>query len=101
MIIHNPDSNYPSLENCLFGAVKLTRNTDIDKYKNFGYGIGFDRKIFFSHPSEANGRNVIIFGVDMSPSSYTDEKRKTCNFILGKGPTQRLCVHSLTAEKIY
>ena len=27
-------SSYPTLENCLFGAVKLTKNADIDK---FGY----------------------------------------------------------------
>ena len=25
-------SNYPTLENCLFGSVKLTKNVDIDKY---------------------------------------------------------------------
>ena len=37
-------SNYPTLENCLFGAVKLTKNADIDKYEYSGYGIGFDRK---------------------------------------------------------
>ena len=24
--------NYPILENCLFGSVKLTKNADIDKY---------------------------------------------------------------------
>ena len=24
-------SSYPTLENCLFGAVKLTKNADIDK----------------------------------------------------------------------
>ena len=24
--------NYPTLENCLFGSVKLTKNADIDKY---------------------------------------------------------------------
>ena len=30
-----PDShnNYPTLENCLFGAVRLTKNEDIDKYR--------------------------------------------------------------------
>ena len=66
LILHNSDSNYPTLENCLFGAVKLTRGTDTDKYKYFGYGIGFDKKGFFSHPSGGSGRNVIIFGVDMS-----------------------------------
>ena len=38
------DINYPTLENCLFGSVKLTKNADIDKYGYFGYGIGFDRQ---------------------------------------------------------
>ena len=33
------DINYPTLENCLFGSVKLTKNADIDKYRYFGYGI--------------------------------------------------------------
>ena len=41
------DSNYPTLENCLFGSVKFTKNADIVKYGYFGYGIGFDRKGFF------------------------------------------------------
>ena len=34
----------PTFENCLFGAVKLTKNADIDKYKYSGYGIGFDSR---------------------------------------------------------
>ena len=42
-------SSYPTLENCLFGAVGLTKNVDIDKYRHSEYGIGFDRKgTFFS-----------------------------------------------------
>ena len=40
--------NDPTLKNCLFGAVTLTKNTDIDKYGYSGYGIGFDRKSSFS-----------------------------------------------------
>ena len=36
-------SSYPTLENCLFGEVSLTKNADIDKYTYSGYGIGFDR----------------------------------------------------------
>ena len=28
--------------NSLFGAIKLTKNADFDKYKYSGYGIGFD-----------------------------------------------------------
>ena len=42
------DSNYPTLENCLFGSVKLTKNTDINNYGYSGYPIGFDRKMSFS-----------------------------------------------------
>ena len=38
---HNND---PTLKNCLFGAVTLTKNADIDKYGYSGYGIGFDRR---------------------------------------------------------
>ena len=34
----------PILKNCLFGAVALTKNPDIDNYKYFGYGIGFERR---------------------------------------------------------
>ena len=37
-------SSYRTLENCLFGAVKLTKHFDIDQYKYSGYGVGFDRK---------------------------------------------------------
>ena len=37
-------SSYLTLENCLFGAVNLTKHNDIDEFKYSGYGIGFDRK---------------------------------------------------------
>ena len=47
-ITNFPDiDSYPTLAIALFGAVKLTKNTDIDKYRYFGYGIGFDGKEFF------------------------------------------------------
>ena len=55
--LHNID-NYPTLTNTLFGAVKLTKKADIDKYRYSGYGIGFDRKGFYSHPSGGTGKNV-------------------------------------------
>ena len=35
-------SSYPTLENCLFGAVSLTKNADIDRNGYSRYGIGFD-----------------------------------------------------------
>ena len=92
------DINYTTLENCLFGYVKLTKNPDINTYGYFGYRIGFDRQSSFSIGNET-GKNVILFGVDMSSSSKFDNRKKDI-FILGKGPTQGL-EHALSAEKMY
>ena len=50
--------NDPTLKNCLFGAVTLIENADIDKYGYSGYGIGFDRTGSFSFPSGVYGQNV-------------------------------------------
>ena len=82
-------SGYPTLENCLFGAVSLTKNADIDRYKYSGCGIEFDRHESFSFPCTGLGRNVIIFGVDMSSLTKTDNRKKDI-LILGKGSTQGL-----------
>ena len=46
------------------------------------------------------GKNVIIFGVDMSSSEDNDHKRNDI-LILGFGPTQRLDDTRLTAEAQY
>ena len=48
----------PTLKSCLFGAVTLTKNADIDKYWYFGYRIGFDRRGSFSFPGSGFGQNV-------------------------------------------
>ena len=68
-----------TLESSLFGAVKLTKNTDVDKYKHFGYVTGFDGKGVFSHPTGSFGNNAIIFGVDMSSSVHIDNKKRHFN----------------------
>ena len=68
--------NDPTLKTCLFGAVTLTKNTDIDKYGYSGYGIGFDRRSSFSFPSGGFDQNIIIFGVDMSSSPHIDNKKR-------------------------
>ena len=72
---HDNDS---TLKNCLFGAVTLTKNTDISKYKYSGYGIEFERRSSFSFSSGGFGQNVLIFGVDMRSSAHIDNKKKTC-----------------------
>ena len=52
-------SDYPTLQNCLFGAISLTKNADIDKYKYSSYGIGFDRRGASLLPSSRFGRNAV------------------------------------------
>ena len=79
-------SSDPTLENCLFGAVTLTKNINIDKYGYSGYGIEFDRRSSFSFPSGGFGQNVLIFGADMSSSAHIDNKKKDI-LVLGNGPT--------------
>ena len=89
-----------TLENCLFGAIKLTKNADINKYKYSGCGIGFDGKGAFSHPIGGFGNNAIIFGVDMSSSAHANNKKKDL-LILGEGLTQGLDDTTLSAGKMY
>ena len=69
------DTNDPTLKNCLFGAVTLTKNADIGKYGYFGYGIGFDRRSIFSFPGGGFGQNILILGVDLSSSVHIDYKK--------------------------
>ena len=93
-------NNNLTAKNALFGAVSLTKNADVDKYKYSGYGIAFDRKGSFSFPGGGYGQNVTIFGADMNSSPHIDNKGKDI-LILGTGPLQRLGEHSLTVEKMY
>ena len=64
------------MENCLFGAITLTKTADIDKYGYSGYGIGFEGHAVFSFPSTGLSKNVITFGVDISSSTKTDKRKK-------------------------
>ena len=90
----------PTLKNCLFGAVTLTKNVDIDKYHDSGYGIGFHWKGSFYFSGSGISENVIIFGADTSSSVSVGNEGKYI-LILGSGPTQGLGEHSLSAEKMH
>ena len=64
-------------KNCLFGAIKITNTTnsdDTDKWQYSGYGIGFDLNGSFTHTDGGNGKNVIIFGVDLGNSRHATNK---------------------------
>ena len=84
----------------MFGAIKLTKNGDIDKYEYSGYGIGFDSKGTFSHPNGTTDVNVIIFGAGLCSSVHAKNKTKRI-LILGEGFTQGLEDTTLYAEKLY
>ena len=60
----------------MFGAVTLTKNADIEKYRYSGFGIGFDRRSNFSFPGGGFGQNVLIVGVDMSSTVHINNKGK-------------------------
>ena len=55
---------------CLFGAVKLTKNTNPDKYGYSGYGNGFDARSQFLWSDSTWGKNVMFLGVNNSSSWF-------------------------------
>ena len=66
-----------TIQNALFGAMQITKNADNSKNNYKGYVICFDERSQFGHTitedgraHTANGRNVLIFGVDMSFSVH-------------------------------
>ena len=84
----------------MFRSVRLTKNADPDKYKYSSYGIGFDSHSQFLFTDGSMGKNVIIFGADMSSSVHVDNKRK-CILILGEELALGLDYTALTVEAKY
>ena len=80
------DSSDPMLGNSLFGAVRLVKNADVDKYMYSGYGIGFDMKGTCSFSAGGFSKHVIIFGVDISSSVHINNKKQYI-LILGESST--------------
>ena len=83
--LRNSNTDF-TLSNCLFGSVKLTTNADLDKYKYTAFNIGFHSHSDFLFTEGSYGKNVIIFGVDMTSSVHVDNKGKDI-VIPGEGPT--------------
>ena len=54
----------------------MTKNANTDKYKYQNHGIGFDLTGTFTHPDGRIGKNVIIFGFDMTNSKHANNKTK-------------------------
>ena len=85
------------MKNCILGTVKLARNAIKSKFIYNGRGKVFDGKGLWSF---GNGfaRNDVIFVVDNSSSSYTDN-RKNNFLVLGERPTDDINNSTGAAEK--
>ena len=78
----------------------MTKNADTDKYKYQGHGIGFNSTGTFTHPDISAGKNVIIFGVDMTNSKHANNKTKDV-LVLGRDLIQKIDDTTIYAEKMY
>ena len=79
-----------TIQNALFGAMQITKNTDTSKYDYKGYGICFDEGGQFGHTiteggfaHTTNARNVLIFGVDMGFSVHVTNRANHI-YVMGK-----------------
>ena len=96
-----------TIQNALFGAMQITKNDDTNKYNYKGYGICFDESEEFTHVRKrgnfsdtTTGRNVIIFGVDMSFSKHANNKANNI-YVMGKDYIQKINDTKIYAEKMY
>ena len=97
-----------TMQNVLFGAMQITKDATDNSKNNFkGYGICFDERSQFGHTitedgcaHTTNGRNVLIFGVDMSFSVQVTNRANNI-YIMGDGLTQGIHDTKLYLEKNY
>ena len=101
------DTSY-TIQDALFGAMQITKNaTDYDKNNCKGYGICFDERSQFGHTitengvtHTSNGRNVLIFGADMSFSVHATNEANHI-YLMGDGLTQGINDTTIYTEKKY
>ena len=106
-IASSRDSSF-TIQNALFAAMQITKNaTDNSKNNYKGYGICFDERSQFGHTitedgraHTTNGRNVLIFGVDMSFSVHATN-RTNIIYVMGDGLPQGIHDTTLYVEKNY
>ena len=96
-----------TIQNALFGAMKITKNTDYSKNNYTGYGLCFDEGGEFGHTARqgnfnrtTNAKNVIIFGVDMSSSIHATNRANNI-YVMGKDFIQAINDPTIYAEKLF
>ena len=106
-IASSKDTSF-TIQNALFGAMQITKNaTDNSKNNYKGYGIYFDERSQFGHTiteggraHTTNGRNVLIFGVDMRFIAHATNRAYHI-YLTGDGLTQGINDTTLYVEKNY
>ena len=94
-------------QNALFGAMKITKNTDSSKNNYIGYGLCFDEGGEFGPTVKqgnfnrtTNAKNVIIFGEDMSSSVHATNRANNI-YVMGKDFIQGINGTITYAEKLF
>ena len=91
-----------TLQNALFGAMKITKNTDSSKNNYTGYGLCFHEGAEFGHTVKQGkfNRTTIIFGVDMSSSAHATNRANNI-YVMGKDLIQGINDTTIYAEKLF
>ena len=85
----------------MFGAIDLAKNSDIDKYKYSGYGIGLDARGTFIFPGgDSFAQNAVIFGADMKSFVYANNRTKNI-LVLVKEFIQGIANTAIYTKKRY
>ena len=106
-IASSRDSSF-TIQDDLFGAMQITKNaTDNSKNNYKGYGMCFDEGSQFGHTMTeggrthiTNGRNVLIFGADMSFSIHRTNRANHI-YVMSDGLTQGIHDTTLYVENKY
>ena len=100
------NTNY-TIQNALFSAMKITKNTDSSKNNYTGYGLCFDEGGEFGNTVRqgnfdctTNAKNVIICGVDMGSSIHVTNRANNI-YVMGKYFIQGINVTTIYAEKLF
>ena len=96
-----------TIQNALFGAMKITKNIDSSKNNYTGYGLCFDKGGEFGHTVKqgnfnrtTNAKNVRIFGVDMSSSLHATNRANRI-YVMGKYFFQGINDTIIYVEKLF
>ena len=89
-----------TIQNALFGAVKIKKDVNPSNNKYVGCGTFFDEGSDFTAGNITNCKNVIFFDCDMSSSIYSTNRLNNI-YGLGKSETQGINGTAIYAEKIY